>query len=217
MTAITMTLGGEDVLALPERALYWPKERTLFAADVHFGKDATFRQAQSWVPPGTTSDDLARLNDLLERHRVNRVVILGDVFHSEHAGEEQTLNALKNWRASIRVEMVMIRGNHDRRAEELARVLEFQVKDEGYSLGPWSLCHHPPRRASESYVLCGHVHPVVVMQGQARQRRRVPCFWANRERCILPAFGGFTGGSVVKPKQGDRVVLVVQDRVLDVS
>ena len=44
------TLAGEAVELLPERALHWIRERTLFVADVHLGKAAAFRAGGVPVP-----------------------------------------------------------------------------------------------------------------------------------------------------------------------
>ncbi len=217
MTELPLTLAGENLLALAARALFWPAEKTLFVADIHFGKDATFRQAHRWVPPGTTGDDLSRLSRLLRERDAKRLVILGDAFHSEHAGEDATFAELQGWRSETSVDILMIRGNHDRRAEELATRLDFTLSDQGHRLGPWSLHHHPAPSAQSGYVLCGHVHPAAVVRGLARQWLRLPCFWAGPHQCILPAFGGFTGDGVVKPRRGDRVLLVADDRLLDAS
>jgi len=210
---LAISLGGERVVALAERALYWPTAGTLFVADVHFGKDATFRQARRWVPPGTTEHDLERLARLIERHDVRRLVILGDAFHSEHAEEPATVEELLQWRARVPIEILMVRGNHDRRVDAIAERLQFSMEEEGALLAPWSL-HHHPATSSDNYVLCGHVHPVILARGGARQRLRLPCFWADDQRCILPAFGGFTGGGLVKPRRGDQVVVVAGDRVM---
>jgi len=210
---LVIGLGGERVVALAERALYWPAEATLFVADAHFGKDATFRQARRWVPPGTTGHDLERLTRLIERHAVKRLVILGDAFHSEHVEEPATVEELLQWRARVPIETMMVRGNHDRRVDAIAERLQFVMREEGTLLTPWSL-HHHPSTSPVGYVLCGHVHPVVLARGGARQRLRLPCFWADERRCILPAFGGFTGGGLVKPRRGDQVVVVAGDRVM---
>jgi len=218
-SALPFTLAGEEVAALAERALLWPAERTLFVADVHFGKDATFRQALRFVPPGTTSDDLSRLATLTQRHQVRRLVILGDVFHSEHSGEEMTLGEIERFRPQLPREVWMVPGNHDRRALGLAEQLDFSCLAEGDPLGPWSLRHHPAasRNTRRGYVLCGHLHPCAGVRGAARQSLRLPCFWAGKSQCVLPAFGGFTGGSFVRPREGDRVILIAGQRLLDAA
>jgi Predicted ICC-like phosphoesterases len=209
---VSIVLAGEEVVALPDRALFWRHERTLFVADVHLGKDATFRSALRWVPPGTTRDDLARLARLVEQTGAMRLVLLGDVFHSQHADE---LQAIAQWRNALGIDVRMVEGNHDRRAHDLAHALGIEVLREDYRLGPWRLRHHPTRRSGDGYVLCGHIHPVVRTRGPARQSLRVPCFWIGRNQCVLPAFGGFTGGGVVRPATGDRVLLIVDGGLID--
>lgn len=213
---LPLHLAGENLLILAGRALFWPDAATLFVADVHFGKDATFRQALRWVPPGTTTDDLARLSVLLARYAVRRLVILGDVFHSEHAQEPATYEEIRAWRSTISTEILMVRGNHDRRADAMAEKLQFTMCEEGLTMGPWILSHHP-RKADAGYVLCGHLHPVAKMRGAARQSLRVPCFWATESQCVLPAFGGFTGGGLVRPGPCDKVILVAGNAVIDAS
>ena len=40
----TLDLAGERVVLMADRALYWPRFTTLFVADAHFGKAATFER-----------------------------------------------------------------------------------------------------------------------------------------------------------------------------
>ena len=46
---------------------------------------------------------------------------------------------------------------------------------------------------TDGYTLAGHVHPGIVLAGPGLQRERLPCFWLGRERPCFPAFGSFTG------------------------
>src|SRR6478752_4291038 len=72
--------GGEQVTLHAERALFWPRGRTLFVADVHLGKAAAFRAGGVPLPRGATASDLARLTRLVTTTGATRVVILGDFF-----------------------------------------------------------------------------------------------------------------------------------------
>ena len=51
-------LCGEQVELLALRALHWPRERTVFVADVHLGKAAAFRAGGVPLPRGSTAADL---------------------------------------------------------------------------------------------------------------------------------------------------------------
>lgn len=215
--AIEFPLAGETMFALADRALFWPRAKTLFVADVHFGKDATFREHLRWIPPGTTTDDLTRLRILIDRYGVERLVILGDAFHSESAREAETLNQLRAWRTNIAARIILVEGNHDRHARAIAQELEFEVVEPGFFLPPFELHHVPLSSPSKRFALCGHLHPVVMARGLARQRVRLRCFWASQAACILPAYGGFTGGYPVRPAQGDRVIVIANGKALQAA
>lgn len=215
MEELSLELAGETVVATAERGLVWPRGRTLFVADVHFGKDATFRRADRWVPFGTTLSDLRRLDHLMLRYKIKTLVILGDAFHSEHAEEVETREEIARWsERHAKIAMLLVAGNHDRRARGLAAEIGLRVEEAGTVFGPWVLRHHPPAKA-DGYTLCGHIHPQVTMAGKGRQSMRVPCFWLREDYGVLPAFGGFTGGAAVRPREGDRVILVAEGTVVE--
>ena len=65
---------GTLLWLLPGRAVWWPQARSLFVADVHFGKAASFRHAGQPVPTGTTADNIARLDALLTTTGAQRLV-----------------------------------------------------------------------------------------------------------------------------------------------
>ncbi|HRM55421.1 MAG TPA: DEAD/DEAH box helicase, partial [Ottowia sp.] len=76
---------GQRLWLLPDRTLWWPAARTLFVADAHFGKGATFRARGLPVPGGTTADNLARLGHALAERDVEHLVFLGDLLHAREA------------------------------------------------------------------------------------------------------------------------------------
>ncbi len=82
---------GEALCLLPERALLWVQARTLVIADPHFGKAAAFRAGGILVPPGTTADDVARLEGLVRAHAPRRLIVLGDFFHAAAGRAPETL------------------------------------------------------------------------------------------------------------------------------
>ena len=196
--------GGESLHLLPERALWWPAAHTLFVADLHLGKAATYRALGQPVPHGTTQDNLTRLDDLLVRHQARHLVCLGDFLHAAAARTPHVLASLQAWRARHpALEATLVRGNHDDRAGDPPPSLGIQVVDEPWLLGPFACCHHPQLHATH-HVLAGHLHPVVSLQGPGRDHLRLPCFVSEPGQSILPAFGAFTGGHVLGAAPGRR-------------
>ena len=206
-------IGGEKVELLATRALHWPRERTVFVADVHLGKAAAFRAGGIPLPRGSTAADLKRLTAVLQQTGARRLVVLGDFLHAA-AGRVAALDsAFRQWRElHSAVEVILVRGNHDDRAGDPPPDWGVAVVNEPHPLAPFLACHVPvtPRTG---FALCGHVHPGVRLSGSAHQSERLPCFLLGRRRAILPAFGSFTGLALVAPNVHERIVAVAGTRL----
>jgi DNA ligase-associated metallophosphoesterase len=218
MSDIGLTLAGELVYLMGERALYWPGTSTLVVADLHWGKASTFRAAGIPIPIGTTSDDLARLDSALRRSGARRLVVLGDLFHAK-AGRiaSHTLAELRRWRSLAGTfEILLIRGNHDRHAGDPPNDLQINCVNAPAFVPPF-IFRHEPVDSEGAYGLAGHVHPGLTLVGRGLQRETLPCFLIGQRGAVLPAFGSFTGCSVVQPQPGDRAFVVAQDEVMEVT
>lgn len=204
----TYTVADETLTLLPELAIYWARRHTLFVADTHFGKSATFRAEGLPVPHGTTANAIARLDTTIAAHDVRRIVFLGDFLHAAQGRTPGTLDALRAWRARhVDIAMLLVRGNHDRHAGDPPDDLRIECAREPVMDAPFAL-RHLPERTDDAYTLSGHLHPAALLYGAGRQRLRLPCFWFGAEVCVLPAFGDFTGNADVLPANGDAVFVV---------
>ena len=215
MLHLSIELLGETLHVLPSQTLYWPRRGTLFLADPHFGKAETFRHAAVPVPD-ILHQQLHRLEDALTFSQANRLVILGDFWHSRRGPTEAIHETLRNWRGRFRnLEIALIEGNHDRG-----------------TLPPESWCDrwyepteadfpfvfaHLPEPSEHGYTLAGHLHPAVALTGRGQQRLKLPCFWFGPEIGVLPAFGQFTGTATVRPRPGDRVFIAIEGEVIELS
>lgn len=210
------TVAGERLVLLAERAAWWPSARTLFVADFHLGKAASFRRAGIPVPAGTTAENLERLESAMSGRAVERLVILGDFLHSAEGRAQGTLARFAAWRASRRsLAITLVRGNHDERSGDPPREWAVHCADPGARLGPFALVHEP-KPVAGGYALAGHIHPAVRLSERGGQSVRLPCFWFGPCVGVLPSFGAFTGSAVVRPRQGDQVFVVADDEVLRV-
>lgn len=209
--------GGERLTLLPERAVWWARGKTLFMADPHFGKASAFRHAGLAVPETSHSDDLHRLDWALSRTGAKRLVILGDFFHAKTGRSEATLLGLTAWRErQAALEIILVPGNHDRHAGTPPDIWRIECVTDPWILEPFA-CVHEPRELPGQFVLAGHVHPSFGLRDRIGSGVRGPCFHFGRRVAVLPAFGTFTGSHPVTPRRGDRIFLVGDDQVIDVS
>jgi DNA ligase-associated metallophosphoesterase len=216
LKAHPLELAGEHVLLLAQKAIFWPRENMLIVADIHFGKAASFRALGVPVPHGTTSQNLAALDQLIADYPVRQIVFLGDFLHARAAHASATLAAMTAWRARHpALAITLVRGNHDAHAGDPSARLAIQMVDEPHCVGPFAFCHHPDI-AAPGYVMAGHVHPVFRLNSRG-DTLRLPCFLIGAARAVLPSFGAFTGGFGIVPKAGEHIFVTTDDAVFAVA
>lgn len=217
MAEQAIRIAGENLIARSDGSLYWIARQTLFVADVHFGKAATFRSLAVPVPTGTTQMILDRLSSALNSTKAERLIFLGDLWHAKQGRTEQIVESVCRWRKQHDgVEMILVEGNHDKRSGRLPVELCISEVAAPYFVGPFAACHHPCEEEG-AYVLAGHIHPAVRLEGLAEQTIKLPCFWFGEKSGILPTFGEFTGYGVIRPRTGDQVLALADGNIYQLA
>jgi DNA ligase-associated metallophosphoesterase len=204
-SARAIELAGHALWLLPQHAVWHPATRSLFVADLHLGKAASFRALGQPVPSGTTRRNLDRLGALVAERDPARIVFLGDLLHAVHAQQAAVVDPLRRWRdAHPSLHCVLVRGNHDSHAGDPPAALGFEIVDEPWPVAGTArlLARHHPLQEPAHAVLAGHWHPAVTLRGPARDHQRLPCFCRIGDLLVLPSFGEFTGASAQAPPEG---------------
>jgi uncharacterized protein len=216
------TASDAEIVLLPGRAALLPASATLLVADLHLGKAATFRKAGIPVPEGSAQRDLARLADLVTRHAVRRLLVLGDLFHARAGCTEQVQAEFATTRAGLAgTEVVLVLGNHDRPLGTLPASLGIDTVVPVLDEPPLHFVHEPATPVTAAcrdlFTIGGHLHPTVSIRSPSGDRIADRCFVAESATLVLPAFGSFTGGQRITPTAGTRVWIARDDGVADVS
>ena len=216
--AVNFNLLGQDLMLLPQKAIYWQQEKALIAADVHLGKVGHFRKAGIAVPRDMEQSELSVLSDLIHEHKPEKLIFLGDFFHSDINSDWDWLIL---WRSQFpKLEMILVKGNHDIIDERHYHDLDILLKDELLT-GPFLMLHHPlpddKLQHAAGYVFCGHIHPGISLAGRARQHITLPCFAFGKRQAILPSFGTFTGRVAIRSNKTDRIFAIAKDKVLAID
>jgi DNA ligase-associated metallophosphoesterase len=205
---------GEQMELLPQKAVFWGRERILFLADVHLGKINHFRKSGIPVPPKANERNLELMIDLINLTRPQRVICLGDLFHSYYNPEWEVFGELVKHFGRISFELVL--GNHDVMSEQ-QYVRKGILVHNSLRIAPFVFTHHPLDEADSGfYNLSGHLHPGVNLIGKARQSVTLPCFYFGENMGLLPAFGTFTGMARIQPKKNDKVFVIVEEKIIEI-
>lgn len=175
---------GETLHLLPSGGLYWPARKTLAVSDLHLGKSERLaRRGGTLLPPYETQATLEKLDRDLEATKAETIICLGDSF-DDLAAADWLDEPARLWliRLMAGKDWTWITGNHDPGPINIGGTHRAELK-----LTPFSFRHiaDPAERAEIS----GHYHPKARLAGQSR-----PCFLADAQRLILPAYGAYTGG-----------------------
>ena len=205
---------NETLELWPQKAVRWKKKNVLFIADLHLGKINHFRRSGIAVPSKANDRNLELLIDLLNFTKPERVICLGDLFHSHYNPEWEVFGELVKHYNNISFELVL--GNHD-----IMSKIQYQRKGislhDTLRLGPFIFTHHPLTDVEmQCYNIAGHIHPGVNLQGKGKQSLTLPCFYFGACAGLLPAFGMFTGLARIRPKKEDKVFVIVEEKIVEV-
>ena len=211
---LTIECAGASIRLLPDGAVLWEATATLWLSDLHLGKAAHFRKHGVPIGSEPTLATLHRLRQQLMRWTPRRVLLLGDLFHSDINREWIPFAGLCEEFAGL--EWVLVRGNHDLIPQALldeSGIVQVDRLDDG----PFTFTHDPADFAADfGYHVCGHVHPGIRLRGAGRQSLRVRCFHFAERQAVMPAYGAFTGMHAIEPKRTDRVFAMTGEAVIEV-
>jgi hypothetical protein len=190
---VLVEVNGETLLLDPAGALWWPGERTLVFADLHFEKGSAYARSGQLLPPYDTRTTLVRMETLVARHMPARVIALGDSFHDRDAANR--LDAHEGdilIRLGRSAEWIWIAGNHDPAPPSW---LGGKIAEE-IAIGGLVFRHEPSLSHAPGEI-AGHLHPCksITQRGRSLRRR---CFVSDRTRLVMPAFGAYAGGLDVR-------------------
>ena len=183
-------------------------------ADLHLGKINHFRRSGVAVPFQVNRTNIESLLELIALTKPERILCLGDLFHSHYNQEWETFGELVKHFSAVSFELVI--GNHDVMSSG-QYVRKGITLHDSLAVDPFVFTHHPLEEPLPGYYnLAGHVHPGVVLKGLGKQSETLPCFYFGAHGGILPAFGHFTGLARIYPQKNDKVFVIAENKVIQV-
>lgn len=204
----------QELNLIPSKALFWRNEKILIVSDLHLGKENHFRKSGIPIPFGLHKNDLNNLDILIDEYKPTSLIFLGDLFHSEINNQWNEFSAWINDHSELPLHLV--KGNHDILPDHLYQFQNLNVHNDSLTIEPFIFTHKPIETAVDLqyYNISGHLHPAVTLKGNARQSVKLPCFYFGKNNGLLPAFGNFTGSSLIKINKEDLVYVTTGTSVI---
>jgi len=240
--SIILHFQEEELLLSAHRVLYYPTEKTLVISDVHLGKAGHFRRYGIPIPTKVNQDNLSRLSQVISQFNPERLLFLGDLFHSETNTEWDDFEQWRRQYSSL--SMTLILGNHELYSAQKYEDLGLQVlshldlknirflhdkeapinQDHGNQSSTYTSIYKPENDTQQidpmnsnpiKGWISGHLHPGIKIQGKGRQRIILPCFVKYTTQLVLPAFGTFTGLHLITSKT-PKIIAIAENELIQV-
>jgi DNA ligase-associated metallophosphoesterase len=208
----------QDLCLSADRSIFWENEKALIVSDLHFGKTGHFRKAGIAVPQNVFKEDIQRLVAQVQYFKPQQLIVVGDMFHS-YANKE--LDLFAKWRNDFEnLTIRLVKGNHDILQKRWYADQQIELHDHSLTMASFCFQHDPSECNDEEgnpYVLSGHIHPGITMNGIGKQTLRFPCFYFTETFCVLPAFSRFTGVVSVAPQAREVAFAIVNNSLVKVG
>jgi uncharacterized protein len=213
---LAQKINGTEFVLSKERVIYWPAATTLLLSDLHLGKTGHFRKNGIGIPQTIFAEDMQRFASNISFFKPDRIIIIGDLFHSHHNLE---LEMFSKWRNDFStIDFLLVKGNHDILPDEWYRNAGITIYKHIFSEANFSFVHDTADfKVENGFHFSGHIHPGVQLKGLGKQTMRFPCFYFSENHAILPAFSKFTGFVPMKQKKKDTIVAITPTELIRIT
>jgi len=203
---------NENFILHQSGALFWEEKKAVIISDVHLGKVTHFRKHGIAIPQNAISENFKKITDVLEHFSPEKIIFLGDLFHSAKNSE---WNLFKEWISNHNQETYLVAGNHDIIDQKHYFEIGIMVVDI-LEIDAFFFTHHPTEMDG-LFNFSGHIHPGIILRGLGMQSLKLRCFFHKPNQMILPAFGEFTGKFILKPEENHQVYAIAGNEVLSIN
>ena len=204
--------GNSSLEMLPSRALLLPQTNELLICDIHLGKGEYFQQ--NGIPLTNNSDEqnLLRIKNIVKKHSPNKLIILGDLFHSKYSISESLKNKVELLAEKLNIIIELIVGNHDIGCKvKNINFLKFKRSNN------FIFTHEPIEKFEDNILnICGHYHPKIYLK-DSKDKLSFRCFALDEKKNVLylPAFGDLTGGYPCK-NSFKKWAIISENKILEI-
>ena len=220
-----MLLNKDVELIDGEAAAYIGSMRALVVSDLHLGYEGVMAKSGLFIPKANLSSIISALERSMKGRNVERVIIVGDIkndFSEVGAEELNEINDLFAFLRQRRVNIILVRGNHDNFIDSYASHFRIVPHPEHVRIGDYLFAHGdkalagPAMRDGVKMLMLGHEHPSISIRTKVGTTEKLRCFlhgnYRGVEMLVLPAIGYFeTGSDIIRGRKFMSPILDMAD------
>ncbi len=169
----------------------------MVVADLHIGYESALEQDGIHIPRIQTVVIRDSLIEMVERYEPQSLVVLGDIKHEFSKNAAQEMSDVRELLRALtpKVEVTLIKGNHDNFLENIAsrsgvKVVDI-MKEDGIMFA------HGHANCFDRPLVIGHEHPSIKIIDTVGAYLKLPCFMHLEDEgiLVLPAFSPLASGT----------------------
>ncbi|MBC7081449.1 MAG: metallophosphoesterase [Thermoplasmatales archaeon] len=173
-------------------------------SDLHIGYEGVLRMEGAMIPKYQKKVIKKRIEEIIRRYNPDKIVINGDFKHEFGKNLKQEWNEVSELLDFLvkKLEVIIVRGNHDNFIKTIAKKFNVEVKDE-YEYGEIKFVHGH-KEANGDKIVIGHEHPSLVIRDKVGVVAKLPCFLISKEMVVLPAMSPLASGTDVSSASNEE-------------
>ncbi len=195
------------------QVLFIPVTKELLISDIHIGKAEYFQSKGIPLTNNEDENNIDRIYKLFDKFKPNKLIILGDLFHSKYSLNKNLIYKLEKLFKTFRNEIELIEGNHDKGC--FIDGISYLKEKRSLNL----LFTHEPITKKDKNILniCGHYHPKLILKNnQDKLSFKCFAFDSYNNNLYLPAFGDLTGGFLCK-NYFKKWAIISEDKIVKIN
>lgn len=208
----------KDVELLEGLAIAYIKSiDSMVVSDIHLGYESRMAKSGVFIPKANLNKILGDFEKGLERTKAGSIIVVGDIkndFSNVEQDEFNELYDLIKFCNDKKVELVLIKGNHDNFIDRYKESFRLKTHVGQAEIGDYLFFHGDkmPRIPNKAprMLISGHEHPSIGIVNGAGRSERLRCFlfgeYKRIKLLVLPAISYFATGSDVNVHPESRLL-----------
>ena len=212
-TSINFSWNGTKLELYASQVLFIPSTRELLISDIHIGKAEYFQLNGIPITNNEDENNLNRIYKLINKFEPNKLIILGDLFHSRHSFNKNLIYKVERLFNSYKNKIELIEGNHDKGCQ--IRNMPYLKEKKSLNL----IFTHEPIKKKDNRTLniCGHYHPKLTLKNyQDKLSFKCFAFDSFNNNLYLPSFGDLTGGFLCK-EHFKKWAIISENNIIEIN
>ncbi len=195
----------------------------LVCADMHLGYEGIMAKKGALLPKVNLKSIIGMLSAALEKTRARQVIVDGDIKNEFSTVDQEEFNELYEFiqfAKERKVQLVLIKGNHDNFVERYKEPFKLVVHRQEAKIGRYLFFHGeelPNAKKGIDMMIMGHEHPSIGIFNAVGTKEKVRCFLYGSYRriplLVLPAINYYAAGTDVNIEPGHLLLSPVFEQV----